>query len=195
MHTSINTKYVVLLRHNKRSLHSVVPTISCLNWSLIPWVKAVQHFSSFLMMFHDLYSYISMYPWFLFIILYLSLKYLPLGHILYLLRTFYLLTVAFYTSDLAITAIYFSIHEDVSPTQDSLNSCAPLFCLGRPLLSIYCSIISWNSHNFELKCPTSWSQTSTFQLLSHLISHYLKYHRFSKTFPALALDNLQFLWS
>ena len=46
---------------------------------------------------------------------------LPLEHILYSLRTFYLFIVAFHTSNLTIIGSYFRVLEDPSPTQDSFN--------------------------------------------------------------------------
>ena len=57
-----------LIEKEKRNLHSIFPLISCFNWNLIPkfaWVKAVQHFSNSSVIVHDLYSYPTMYPWFL----------------------------------------------------------------------------------------------------------------------------------
>ena len=126
------------------------------------------------------------YPWLLYMILYF-LKYLPLGHILYSLRTFYLFTVVFYTSNLIITGSYFRLLEDPGPIQDSFNP-YDLHLDSTSATHVYSSIINWKFYNFELKCPTSWPQASIFQLFPHLISDScLKYPRFQKHFQHLPL--------
>ena len=88
------------------------------------------------------------YPWLLYMILYF-LKYLPLGHILYSLRTFYLFTVVFYTSNLIITGSYFRLLEDPSPIQDSFNP-YDLHLDSTSAIHVYSGIINWKFYNFEL---------------------------------------------
>ena len=71
--------------------------------------------------------------------------------------------IAFHTSNLIIIGSYFRVIEDPSPTQDSFNP-YDLHLDSTLAIHVYSSIINRKFYNFELKCPTSWSQTYFFQL-------------------------------